>query len=171
MMGVARITNSSKIQKLPFFKHITILHHFKDKTLVNLTTLSDFKKALQRKQNIRLCQESTLPKIITQPFSKQAYVTKTKTTAKCSTNLWWSSSDDNPRTLCYTIHACFVQSSSYLYQKPAFYISMWCSELAYPPKTSGEFTKLLTINVDKKHNNYFKNYRYRTPLCNRGVRF
>uniref|UniRef100_A0A674E871 Chromodomain helicase DNA binding protein 2 n=1 Tax=Salmo trutta TaxID=8032 RepID=A0A674E871_SALTR len=34
-------------------------------TLVNLTTLSDFKKALQRKQNIRLCQESTMPKIIT----------------------------------------------------------------------------------------------------------
>uniref|UniRef100_A0A674E7P8 Chromodomain helicase DNA binding protein 2 n=1 Tax=Salmo trutta TaxID=8032 RepID=A0A674E7P8_SALTR len=36
-----------------------------NKTLVNLTTLSDFKKALQRKQNIRLCQESTMPKIIT----------------------------------------------------------------------------------------------------------
>ena len=55
---------------------MTILHHFKDKTLVNLTTLSDFKKALQRKQNIRLCQESTLPKIITQPFSKQAYMSQ-----------------------------------------------------------------------------------------------
>ena len=36
--------------------------------------MSDFKKALQRKQNIRLCQESTLPKIITQPFSKQGHV-------------------------------------------------------------------------------------------------
>ena len=145
---------------------MTILHLFKDKTLVNLTTLSDFKKALQRKQNIRLCQESTQPEIITHPFFKLAYnVTKNKTTAKCSTNLWWSSSDDNPRTLCYTIHACFVQSSSYLYQKLAFYISMWRSELAFPPNTSGEFTKLLTINVHKKHNNYFKNYRYRTPLC------
>ena len=148
---------------------MTILRLFKDKTLVNLTTLSDFKKALQRKQNIRLCQQSTKPEIIRHPFFKPAYnVTKTQKTAKCSTHLWWSSSDDNPRTLCYTIHACFVQSSSYLYQKPAFYISMW---LAFPSNTAGEFTKLLTINVHKKHNNYFKNYRYRTPLCTRYVRF
>ena len=144
MIGVARITNSSKIQKLQFFKHMTISQHFKDKTLLYLTTLSDFKKALQRKQNIRLCQQSTKPEIIRHPFFKLAYnVTKTQKTAKCSTNLWWSSSDDNPRTLCYTIHACFVQSSSYLYQKPAFYISMWRSELTYPPQTSGEFTNNL----------------------------
>ena len=157
---------------LQFLKHMTILQLFKDKTLVYLTTLSDFKKALQRKQNIRLCQQSTQPEIIRHPFFKLAYnVTKTQKTAKCSTNLWWSSSDDTPRTLCYTIHACFVQSSSYLYQKTAFYISMFCSELAHPPQTSGEFTKLLTINVHKKYNNYFKNYRYRTPLCTRYVRF
>uniref|UniRef100_A0A673YLE0 [histone H3]-trimethyl-L-lysine(4) demethylase n=1 Tax=Salmo trutta TaxID=8032 RepID=A0A673YLE0_SALTR len=70
---VARYSNTLEMLLLQFLKHMTILQHFKDKTLVNLTTLSDFKKALQRKQNIRLCQQSTQPEIIRHPFFKLAY--------------------------------------------------------------------------------------------------
>jgi hypothetical protein len=57
---------------------MTILHHFKDKTLVNLTTLSDFKKALQRKQNIRLSEEYPAKNNHTAIFKARNRLTNTR---------------------------------------------------------------------------------------------
>ena len=36
---------NNKMSQLNFLKHTTILHHFKDTLLLDVTTLSDFKKA------------------------------------------------------------------------------------------------------------------------------
>ena len=46
---------TTEIPELKFLKHISILHHFKDKLVVNPATVSDFKKALRRKHTKRLC--------------------------------------------------------------------------------------------------------------------
>ena len=47
-------------------------------------------------------------KDFTDIFQPERGVTKSRNRDKWITNLWWSLSDGTHRTLCYTIHVCFV---------------------------------------------------------------
>ena len=52
-------------------KDTSDIHRIKDELLVNPATVSDFKKALRRKHNIRLSEDSALCKKRRQTFTSQ----------------------------------------------------------------------------------------------------